>query len=78
MKRVEIKSLKHKYKVGGFEAGMVKGSKHPRNNIWLKISGRANKYEKFDFTIDEAAAIISCLSCAIVDYTHDKRDLLKP
>ena len=79
MKRKIRKSLGHYYKGGGgFVAGLVKGSKHPRNNIYLKFIGRKNKYEEFDLTIDEAAAIISSLGSAIMDYTHDKRELLKP
>jgi len=74
MKRRRSKSLKHIYKRGYFEAGTVKGSAHPRNNIYLRFA----KNEEWDFTVDEAAAIVSVLGCAIMDYTHDKRDELSP
>lgn len=77
-KRFTRKSSKHSYKgKSGFEAGLVKYSAHPRNNIYLRLIGK-NKHAEFDLTIDEAASIISVLGCAIMDYTHPKRDLLKP
>jgi len=72
------KSLGHYYKKGGIEAGLVKGSFHPRNNIHLRFIKRSGKFEGMDLTVDEAGAVISCLGAAIMDYTFGKREMLKP
>ena len=77
MKRSKTLSAKASYKLGGFEAGLVKGSAHPRNNVYLKIY-RAKEKAEFDLTVDEAAAIVHVLGAAIMDWTHDKRDELSP
>ena len=78
-KRTTKKTLTYLYGgVGGFQAGIVNGSAHPRNNIYLKIIGNDGKYDEIDFTVDEAAAIINVLASAIAQYTQPKRDVLAP
>lgn len=61
-----------------FEAGFVVHSGHPRNNIYLKFGGPRQPEYEWDFTVDEAASIISVLANAVAHYTSDKRDLLTP
>jgi hypothetical protein len=81
VKRKRSKSARVSYKIGYFEGGTVRGSEHPRNNIYLLISGRRKQNGmpiEVDLTIDEAAAVIQVLGTAILDYTVGKRDLLKP
>ena len=78
-----MKELKHSCKIlyekGLFEAGTVQGSMHPRNNIYLRYkSGVNSRYEHVEVTVDEAAAIIACLSHAIIEVTNKKRDELSP
>jgi hypothetical protein len=61
-----------------FEAGYVIGSVHPRNNIYLRFSVASGIRWEFDFTVDEAASIISVLAATIAHWTSDKREALAP
>lgn len=69
------------YHIGRIEGGIVTGSKHPVNNIYLRCTpgkGRRNGIVDMEVTVDEAAAIIHVLSGALLDFTTGKRDILTP
>ena len=71
-------SWRVRYRGSSFiEAGLVRGSKHPRNNIYL-ISDVKGAYRGACYTVDEAADMIKVLAAAISDATWNKRDELAP
>lgn len=77
VKRKTDESGKESWKNGSISAGLVTGSKHANNNVYLKLS-TGKRHVTYDFTIDEAAAIIATLGRAICHYTSYRREILAP
>jgi hypothetical protein len=71
-------SCRIKYPGGSFiEAGLIVGSIHPRNNIYI-VADDKGSYRGCAYTVDEVADVIKVLAAAISDATWNKRDELAP